>query len=266
MDEDSEPDSELTASAQREWEGEGSAAAPRYDDIGSDVEEWDGGRGCFAAAPPRKVVPISPEDLANAPSKRQVEPSVSASGGRRLTAKSRPFWALELERKANAAQGEDPQPLQPPVHPPIPHASPGSGIQSRIAAGACISEEEAYRLIFYATDEEYCAIFGEREPPPAAAVMPHRPASHRTTHAGRTVHNPYDRRDASCACTETLARATAAGVRPIARAVHGAGGGARGPTQMVVTGEAGQRRGGHGEAKVAGPAPAVVRGRGVELS
>ena len=85
MDEDSEPDSELTASAQREWEGEGSAAAPRYDDIGSDVEEWDGGRGCFAAAPPRKVVPISPEDLANAPSKRQVEPSVSASGGRRLT-------------------------------------------------------------------------------------------------------------------------------------------------------------------------------------
>ncbi|EOD42034.1 hypothetical protein EMIHUDRAFT_194717 [Emiliania huxleyi CCMP1516] len=161
LDEDSEPDSELTASAQREWEGEGSAAAPRYDDIGSDVEEWDGGRGCFAAAPPRKVVPISPEDLANAPSKRQVEPSVSASGGRRLTAKSRPFWALELERKANAAQGEDPQPLQPP--------------------------EEAYRLIFYATDEEYCAIFGEREPPLAAAVMPHRPASHRTTHAGRTV-------------------------------------------------------------------------------
>lgn len=41
------------------------------------------------------------EGLANAPPKRQVGTSVS--GGRRLV-KSRPFWELALERRANPAQ------------------------------------------------------------------------------------------------------------------------------------------------------------------
>ena len=41
--------------------------------------------------------------MADAPPKRQVGTSVS--GGRRLV-KSKPFWELALERRANPAQGE----------------------------------------------------------------------------------------------------------------------------------------------------------------